>query len=78
MPVATRVPSSSPFPQPVTGLAAALIVLAVVIFVLPPGARLWVAAFAIVLVLFYRGRNAAGIIDTLRTNIYGPSTEDLK
>jgi len=63
--------SAPSLPQPITGLVAALIVLGLALFISPPAARLWIALLVIVIALFARGRNAAGIIDNLRLKIYG-------
>ncbi len=63
--------SPNALPQPVTGLMAALVVLALVIFISPPAARLWIALLVLVIALFARGRNAAAIIDRLRVTLYG-------
>jgi hypothetical protein len=49
-----------------------LLVLGLLLFVLPPVARLWVAAMIFVVVLAGYGKNAAGVIDSLRRRIYGP------
>ena len=58
-------------PQPATGLIAALLVLGLLIFILPPAGRVGVALLVIVIALAARGKRAAGIIDNLRRTIYG-------
>ena len=62
---------TNPKPIRLTGVLAALAVLAVVMFALPPGARLWVAAIVITMALLVRGGDAAAIIDSLRKKVYG-------
>lgn len=61
----------SGLPQPITGFAAALIVLGLVLFLSPPAARIWIALLVLVVAIAARGKAAAGIIDNLRRTIYG-------
>ena len=49
-----------------------LLVLGLLLFVLPPVARLWVAAMILVVVLAGYGKDAAGAVEGLRRRIYGP------
>jgi hypothetical protein len=65
--VTATTPSSIKF----TGVLAALVVLGVVMFALPPGGRLAVAGVIIVAALLYKGSDTAGIINSLRQRIYG-------
>lgn len=58
-------------PVRLTGVLVALLVLAVVMFALPPTGRLWVAGIVVVMALLVRGGDAALIIDNLRKRIYG-------
>jgi hypothetical protein len=58
-------------PVRLTGVLVALVVLAVVMFALPPNARLAVAGVVLVAALLVRGGDAAAIIDNLRKRIYG-------
>ena len=68
--VTATVPSSHP-PVRLTGVLVALVVLALVLFILPPTSRLWVAGIVVVMALLVRGGDAAAIIDNLRKRIYG-------
>lgn len=54
-----------------TGVLAALVVLGVVLFALPPTARLWVAGVVVVMALLVKGGDAANIINAARVKIYG-------
>ncbi len=54
-----------------TGVIAALVVLAIVIFSVPPTSRLWIAAVVVVMALLVKGGDAAKIIDQLRVKVYG-------
>ena len=54
-----------------TGVLAALVVLGVVLFALPPGSRVWVAGVIIVMALLVKGGDAAALIDQLRVKVYG-------
>lgn len=58
-------------PVRLTGVLVALVVLALVMFILPPTSRLWVAGIVVVMALLVRGGDAAAIIDNLRKRIYG-------
>jgi hypothetical protein len=63
--------ASASKPVRLTGVLVALVVLAVVMFALPPNARLAVAGVVLVAALLVRGGDAAAIIDNLRKRIYG-------
>lgn len=63
--------AASPKPVKLTGTLAALVILGVVMFALPPGSRLWVAAIVVVMALLIRGGDAAAIINQLRAKVYG-------
>jgi hypothetical protein len=65
--VATALPKAT---KP-TGVLVALLILAVVMFALPPVSRLWVAGIVVVMALLYKGGDAAAIINQLRVRIYG-------
>ena len=54
-----------------TGVLAALVVLGVVLFALPPASRLPVAGVILAMALLTRGGDAAKIINSLRQKIYG-------
>jgi hypothetical protein len=56
-----------------TGVLAALVVVGVVLFALPPSSRLAVAGIILVMALLTRGGDAATIINRLRQKIYGGS-----
>jgi hypothetical protein len=58
-------------PARLTGVLAALVVLGVVMFALPPASRLWVAGVVVVMALLVRGGDAAKLIDEARKRIYG-------
>lgn len=58
-------------PVRLTGVLAALVVLGVVMFALPPTSRLWVAATVIVAALLVKGGDAAKIINEARRRVYG-------
>jgi hypothetical protein len=58
-------------PARLTGVLAALVVLGVVMFALPPTSRLWVAGVVVVMALLVRGGDAAKLIDEARKRIYG-------
>ena len=58
-------------PARLTGVLAALVVLGVVMFALPPTSRLWVAGLVVVMALLVRGGDAAKLIDETRKRIYG-------
>jgi hypothetical protein len=58
-------------PARLTGVLAALVVLGVVMFALPPTSRLWVAGLVVVTALLVRGGDAAKLIDEARKRIYG-------
>jgi len=58
-------------PIKLTGVLAALVILGVVMFALPPKSRVWVAAVVVVMALLTRGGHAAKLIDQLRVKIYG-------
>ena len=66
-------PSTATSNKPVrlTGVLAALVVLGVVLFALPPNARLAVAGVVVVMALLVRGGDAAKIIEQLRQKVYG-------
>jgi hypothetical protein len=63
--------ASSPKPVRLTGVLAALVVLGIVMFSVPPTARLWIAAVVVVMALLVKGGDAAAIINRLRVKIYG-------
>lgn len=65
----TATPASKP--ARLTGVLAALVVLGVVMFALPPASRLWVAGIVVVMALLVRGGDAAKLIDEARKRIYG-------
>lgn len=69
--MATAPTASSPKPVRLTGVLAALVVLGVVLFALPPNARLAVAGVVVVMALLVRGGDAAKIIEQLRQKVYG-------
>lgn len=50
---------------------AALLILGVVMFALPPASRLWVAGIVVVMALLVKGGDAANIINQLRVKVYG-------
>ena len=63
--------SSESKPVRLTGVLFALVALAVVMFILPPTSRLWVAGIVVIMALLVKGGDAAAIIDNLRKRIYG-------
>lgn len=63
--------ASSPKPVRLTGVLAALVVLGVVLFAVPPNTRLAVAGVVVVAALLVRGGDAARIIEQLRQKVYG-------
>ncbi len=65
--------ATAPATKPVrmTGVLAALVLLGVVLFALPPASRLWVAGLIVVMALLVRGGDAATIINQLRSKVYG-------
>ena len=71
MATATAATASSSKPTRLTGVLAALVVLGVVLFALPPNARLAVAGVVVVAALLVRGGDAARIIEQLRRKVYG-------
>ena len=54
-----------------TGVLVALVILGIVMFAVPPTARLWIAGVVVVMALLVKGGDAAAIIDNLRKRIYG-------
>ena len=58
-------------PVRLTGVLAALVVLGVVMFALPPTSRLWVAGVVVVMALLVKGGDAAKIINEARKRVYG-------
>jgi hypothetical protein len=58
-------------PIRLTGVAVSLVVLGVVMFALPPSARLWVAGIVLTMALLVRGGDAAKFIEQARKRIYG-------
>ena len=58
-------------PIRLTGVLVALVVLAIVIFAVPPASRLWIAGVVIVMALLVRGGDAANLINSLRRRVYG-------
>lgn len=58
-------------PTRLTGVLAALVILGIVLFALPPGSRLAVAGVVVVMALLVRGGDAANIINSLRQRVYG-------
>ena len=68
--MATETTSTSK-PVRLTGVLVALVVLAVVMFALPPASRLWVAGIVVVMALLVKGGDAAKIIDSARKKLYG-------
>jgi hypothetical protein len=58
-------------PVRLTGVLAALVVLGVVMFAIPPTSRLWVAGVVVVMALLVKGGDAAKLIDEARKRIYG-------
>jgi len=70
VPTATETASATR-PVRLTGVLAALVVLGVVLFILPPNARLAVAGVVLVMALLVRGGDAANVINSLRKKIYG-------
>ncbi len=64
-------PSESRQPIRLTGIAAALVVLGIVLFASPPSTRIWIAAVILVGALLYRGGDAAAFINKARVKIYG-------
>lgn len=70
--VAASAPTASKPPATrLTGVLAALVVLGVVLFALPPSSRLWVAGVIITMALLVKGGDAANIINSLRVKVYG-------
>ena len=57
--------------MPGRGFVAALVVFGLVLFLLPPAARVWAALLVVVMALSLRGRSAAGLIDNLSRQLYG-------
>ena len=49
----------------------ALVILAIVMFAVPPTARLWIAAIVVVMALLVKGGDTANIINSLRRKVYG-------
>lgn len=68
---AAEAASPGPPAKRLTGVLAALVVLGVVLFALPPASRLWVAALVVVMALMVRGGDAANIINSLTKQVYG-------
>ena len=66
-------PSTAIATKPVrlTGVLAALVILGVVMFAVPPTSRLWIAAVVVVMALLVKGGDAANIINQLRVKVYG-------
>lgn len=60
-----------PVPVKPFGLAAALAILALVIFLVPPSSRLWIAGIVLVMALLQKGGDAAKIIDWTTETVYG-------
>ncbi len=58
-------------PVRLTGVLAALVILGIVLFALPPASRLWIAGVVVVMALLVRGGDTANIINQLRVKIYG-------
>lgn len=52
-------------------MLAALVILGIVMFAVPPTARLWIAGVVVVMALLVKGGDAAKIIDQLRVKVYG-------
>lgn len=71
MATATTATGSSPSPTRFTGVLAALVVLGVVLFAVPPRARLPVAGVILAMALLTKGGDAAKIINQLRAKVYG-------
>lgn len=69
--VTTAVKSSRPAPVKPTGVLAALVILGVVLFALPPASRLWVAGIVVVMALLVKGGDAAILINQIRVKVYG-------
>ena len=67
----TAVTATGSKPVRLTGVLAALLILGVVMFAVPPGSRLAIAAVVVVGALLVRGGDAAEVIDALRVKIYG-------
>lgn len=67
----TAAPPSKPSRTRLTGVLAALVVLGIVLFALPPSSRLWVAGVIVVMALLVKGGDAANIINGLRVKVYG-------
>ena len=63
--------SLQPYPVKPFGLAVAIVVLGIVIFLVPPPSRLWIAGIVIVMALLQRGGDATKIINTTTEWIYG-------
>lgn len=58
-------------PTRITGLLAALLLLGIVMFALPPTSRLAVAAVVVAMALFVKGGDAANIINSARKRLFG-------
>lgn len=71
MAASTETSAARSKPIRLTGVAVALVVLGVVMFALPPSARVWVALIVVTMALLLRGGDAARIIDDARKRIYG-------
>ena len=71
--MATATATTAPTNPPVrmTGVLAALVILGVVLFAVPPPTRLWIAGVVVVMALLTRGGDAAAIINSLRVKVYG-------
>lgn len=70
-PTVTAAAATKPTPTRATGVLAALVILGIVLFALPPASRVWVAGLVVVMALLVRGGDAARIINQLRVKIYG-------
>lgn len=58
-------------PVRITGVLAALVVLGIVMFAVPPTSRLWIAGVVVVMALLVKGGDAANIINGLRKKVFG-------
>ena len=70
MAVITPSAGSKP-PIRLTGVLVAIVVLGVVMFIVPPVSRLWIAGVVLVMALLIKGGDTARVIDQLRVKVYG-------
>ncbi len=68
---ASTAPATASKATRLTGVLAALVVLGVVMFMLPPNSRLWIVGVILLMALLVKGGDAAKIIDQLRVKVYG-------